>query len=55
MKVLSIGNSFSQDAHKWFHKLAEKNGVEVNTANLYIGGSDILLYVDRKSYNVGGV
>lgn len=38
MKVLSIGNSFSQDAHKWLHKVAEKNGVEVETANLYIGG-----------------
>ena len=37
MQVLSIGNSFSQDAHKWLHKLAEVNGVNMETANLYIG------------------
>jgi hypothetical protein len=41
MKVLSIGNSFSQDAHKWLHKLAEKNGYEIETANLYIGGCNL--------------
>lgn len=38
MKVLSIGNSFSQDAHKWLHKLAKQNGIEMETVNLYIGG-----------------
>lgn len=37
MKILSIGNSFSQDAHKWLHKLAKVNGVEFEIANLYIG------------------
>ena len=37
MQLLSIGNSFSQDAHKWLHKLAEINGVDLETANLYIG------------------
>ena len=37
MKVLSIGNSFSQDAHKWLYKLANVNGVDLETANLYIG------------------
>lgn len=41
MKVLSIGNSFSQDAHKWLHKLAEKNGCKIETANLYIGGCNL--------------
>lgn len=41
MKVLSIGNSFSQDSHKWLHKLAEKNGYEMETANLYIGGCNL--------------
>ena len=41
MKVLSIGNSFSQDSHKWLHKLAEKNGVDVETANLYVGGCSL--------------
>ena len=41
MKVLSIGNSFSQDAHKWLHELAKKNGVDLQVANLYIGGCSL--------------
>lgn len=41
MKVLSIGNSFSQDAHKWLHKLAKLNGFQIDTVNLYIGGCSL--------------
>ncbi len=41
MKVLSIGNSFSQDAHKWLHTLANQNGFDVQTTNLYIGGCSL--------------
>ena len=41
MKVLSIGNSFSQDAHKWLHQLAQANGVEMETVNLFIGGCSL--------------
>ena len=41
MKVLSIGNSFSQDAHKWLPALAEKNHVDLYIANLYIGGCSL--------------
>ena len=41
MKVLSIGNSFSQDAHKWLHRLAELNGVEMETLNLCNSGCDL--------------
>lgn len=41
MKVLSIGNSFSQDAHKWLHKLAEINDVDLQAVNLYIGGCSL--------------
>lgn len=41
MKILSIGNSFSQDAQKWLHKLARLNGFNVETANLYIGGCSL--------------
>ena len=41
MKILSIGNSFSQDAHKWLHKLAKSNGVKFEIANLYIGGCSL--------------
>ena len=41
MKILSIGNSFSQDAHKWLHKLAKANGIDIETVNLYIGGCSL--------------
>ncbi len=38
MYILSIGNSFSQDAQKNLHELAKKEGVDITSANLYIGG-----------------
>lgn len=38
MKVLSIGNSFSQDAQRHLHQLAKKEGVNLKCVNLYIGG-----------------
>ncbi len=41
MKVLSIGNSFSQDAHNKLHALAKANGVELEIVNLYIGGCSL--------------
>ncbi len=41
MKLLSIGNSFSQDAHKWLHKLATVNGVDLQTVNLYYPGCSL--------------
>lgn len=41
MKILSIGNSFSQDAHRYLHEIAKKDGVEVKTVNLYIGGCSL--------------
>ena len=41
MKILSIGNSFSTDSHKWLHKLARLNGEDFYTANLFIGGCSL--------------
>ena len=41
MRILSIGNSFSQDAHKWLNKLASDNGIELENVNLYIGGCSL--------------
>ena len=38
MKILSIGNSFSEDAHQWLHKLAEMNGQDLYTVNLCVSG-----------------
>ena len=41
MNVLSIGNSFSADAQKWLHCLAKDNDVNIETANLFIGGCSL--------------
>ena len=41
MKILSIGNSFSQDAQRYIHKLALLNGDSIKTVNLYIGGCSL--------------
>lgn len=41
MKILSIGNSFSQDAHAYLHKMAEASGFDIETINLYIGGCSL--------------
>ena len=38
MNVLSIGNSFSQDAQRYLHSIARAAGVELDCFNLYIGG-----------------
>ena len=41
MKVLSIGNSFSQDAHRYLHELSLACGNALKTVNLYIGGCSL--------------
>lgn len=38
MKILSIGNSFSQDAQRYLHRLAKREGEDIKAVNLYIGG-----------------
>jgi len=41
INVLSIGNSFSQDAQKYLHDLARSEGVVLETINLYIAGCSL--------------
>lgn len=41
MKILSVGNSFSQDAHRWLNSVAKSAGVEIDCYNLYIGGCSL--------------
>ena len=38
MKILSIGNSFSDDAQRYLRDIASAEGVELETLNLCIGG-----------------
>lgn len=65
MKILSIGNSFSQDAQAWLHQIAVANGVELETTNLMIGGCSLethwnhvvdkekAYYLEQNGRNVG--
>lgn len=41
MRILAIGNSFSQDALAYLHDLAAAGGQEAETMNLYIGGCSL--------------
>ena len=58
MKILSIGNSFSADAQRYFQRIAKKEGEAVKTMNLFIGGCPLRLHYlnalqDAVSYGLG--
>ena len=44
MKILAIGNSFSQDSTTYLYDLAKSDGVELKVVNLYIGGCSLELH-----------
>ena len=52
MKVLSIGNSFSTDAQRWLHGIAEADGTELFCQNLYIGGCSLELHERNRAGNL---
>lgn len=41
IKILAIGNSFSQDATVYLHDIAKAAGKDVKVVNLYIGGCSL--------------
>ena len=41
MKILSIGNSFSDDAQRYLREIAAHDGVEIETLNLCIAGCSL--------------
>ena len=41
MNILSIGNSFSQDATRYLHQIARADAVDMQVVNLYIGGCSL--------------
>lgn len=48
IKILSIGNSFSQDAvEQYLHELGEAEGYELVIGNLFIGGCSLERHVDN--------
>lgn len=55
--ILSIGNSFSQDAQRYVHDLARSEGCSIETANLNLGGCPLELHYrnmqgDKKVYSL---
>ena len=59
MKILSIGNSFSVNAHNYIHRIARRDGNQPILAwNLYIGGCDLArhfrnYHTDDEAYVLG--
>lgn len=58
MNILSIGNSFSEDAQRYLYGIARSAGEELNTYNLYIGGCPLCYHFrnymgDEKRYMLG--
>lgn len=47
MKILSIGNSFSADAHVYLHALANQRGIILDTVNAAIGGCSLQMHWDN--------
>lgn len=56
LKILSIGNSFSQDAHRYLSGIAKNEGAQIKNVNLYIGGCSLYKHYinmleDRVNYD----
>ena len=47
MKILSIGNSFSDDAQRYLREIAAHDGVEIETLNLCIPGCSLKTHAAR--------
>ena len=41
IKILAIGNSFSEDATHYLHQIAAADQVDMKVGNLYIGGCSL--------------
>jgi len=52
VRILSIGNSFSQDAVARLHDMAAADGLAVMTANLYIGGCSLKTHWENDRDNL---
>lgn len=52
LKILSIGNSFSDDTMQYVYQIAKSAGVEnIKLGNLYIGGCTLDLHATNASYD----
>ena len=44
IKIIAVGNSFSQDATTYLDRICESAGIDVYVRNLYIGGCELALH-----------
>ncbi len=51
MNVLSIGNSFSEDAQRYLHRIARSENCSLDTVNLYIGGCSLKQHYNNLAEN----
>lgn len=51
LRILAIGNSFSEDALTYLYDIAKASGEEWITANLYIGGCPLHLHWENATEN----
>ena len=51
MRILSIGNSFSEDAQAYLHALAQQRGIDLVCVDLAIGGCSLQTHHDNVTYN----
>ena len=47
MKILSIGNSFSDDAQRYLRAIAKAEGIEIETLNLCIAGCSLQTHAEK--------
>ena len=57
MNIVSIGNSFSEDAQRYRHSIAKADNVVLNTYNVSIGGCPLSRHYrnmlgDKKDYHL---
>lgn len=47
MKILAIGNSFSEDATRYLEPIARSAGAELFVRNLYVGGCSLAMHAEN--------
>lgn len=52
LKILAIGNSFSQDAMEHLYQIAADAGIDVVLGYLYIGGSNLSQHLQNAQYDL---
>ena len=53
LKILAVGNSFSEDATHYLYKIAESAGEKIIVGNLYIGGCSLKRHVKNAETDEG--